>query len=246
MFHNNGSHVVTCDGIIIWDGVTRPETDTHDGQPSYSLKIAIPSTAAEKLELEQLATNCLNTSEFKGQLPMGGNWPVIPIDLNKFTEAADQQRLTGMTTINAKSKFVPQVFDGNGQVLQAMQYGPMLYPGAVVRLMVHAYAFNNKSKGIAYALDGVQIIDGTAPKLSVGGGITTAQLRSAFGGVGAAPVAGAAPQPHAAAVTPVPSFVDGPAPERKFTHPNGQVFTESQLKAAGWNDAQIASLQPAV
>jgi hypothetical protein len=219
---NDGKSVVTCDAVILWDGITRPETDTYDGIPAYNIKVAIPQTAAEVAELEQLCHTTLQHSEYKGVMPHGGNWPITNLDLTKFP--ADAARLTGMVGLNTKSKYVPTVYDANGQVLQPMQYGQMLYPGAVVRVLVGCYAFNNKSKGLAFSLDGIVIVDAVnAPKLSVGGGMTDSEKRNAFFGAGApatAPSAAPAMTPPSAApnvqpahdiLTPPPSAPAAPA-----------------------------------
>ena len=48
-------HIITCPGIILWDGISTPNIDEKDGAVSHSLKIAIPENAPEKMELEQLA-----------------------------------------------------------------------------------------------------------------------------------------------------------------------------------------------
>ena len=246
-------HVTTCDGIVLWNGITEPETDPQTGVVSHSVKIAIPANAPEKGELEQLANNALIAdATFKGQLPAGGNWPVMDIDLTKFP--GDEALLQGRVAINAKTRNgAPSVFDQNGQELAAMQYGRMLYPGAVVKVLVHCYSFNNKSKGVAFGLDGVQIVDATAPKLNVGGGLGSAAVAAAFG---AAPGQPAAPAPaqqftqqeHAtqpAGVQPYPEFVTGAAgtppapppaaPVRQMT-PAAQGATYEQMIAAGWTD----------
>ena len=182
MIHNEGKNVLTCPGVVLWDGITRPETK-DDGNVVHSIKIAIPGNSAEKAELEQLATQTLQASAFKGQFPAGGEWPVREIDMTKFTAPEDQQRLRGCVAINANTRLgAPGVFDVNGQQLSAMQYGRSLYAGASVALLVHCYAFNNKSKGLAFGLDGIQIVDDTAPALSVGGGMSPSEAAAIFGG----------------------------------------------------------------
>ena len=83
MVHNEGKHVLSCTGIIIWDGVTKPERQ-EDNSFKYSVKVAIPEMSPEKTELEQLATRTLNESDFKGQFPAGGSWPLLPVDMVKL------------------------------------------------------------------------------------------------------------------------------------------------------------------
>jgi hypothetical protein len=252
-------NVVTCDGIILWDGITNPEKKEDGSGVKHSLKIAIPANALEKTELEQIANATLAESEFKGVMPANGNWPIQQIDMTKFTE--DAARLTGRVAISANTYLgAPDVFDANGQKMEPMQYGQMLYPGAVVKMLVHCYAFNNKAKGLAFGLDGVQIVDATAPKLSVGAGMSTSQKAAAFGGtVASAPTTGApaVPNPAPAAtpgVAPAPDFLSNaagaptppPAPpaEEKYLY-NGALYTKAALLQAGWQEAQILALPKA-
>ena len=101
------------------------------------------------MELENLATSCLRESKFKGMLPPGGNWPIMGVDMMKF-QPEDQAILQGRVAVNAKTRFTPEVFDAHGNVLQPMQYKQLLYPGATVKVLVSAYAFDNVSKGVAF------------------------------------------------------------------------------------------------
>jgi len=243
---NEGKNVITCPGIILWDGITQPDTDEKTGAVSHNLKIAIPETAPEKAELEQLANSTLAASEFKGQFPAGGNWPIMPIDVSKLGDSVPL--MAGRVAISAKTRLgIPPVYDAAGQELQAMQFGRMIYPGAVVKLLVHCYAFNNKSRGLAYGLDGIQIIDATAPKLDVGGGMSASQVGAAFAGTSAtagapapAPASAPAPapvQPHhgfvANAGAPVPP--NAAAPQHVMT-PKANGVTYEAMIAAGWTD----------
>lgn len=203
--HNDGSVVFTCPGIVLWDGINNPDRNDAEGYVQHSLKIAIPETAPEKVELEQLATKTLNESEFKGQLPPGGNWPIAAIDLSKFGDSAPL--LTGRVAINGKTyKGVPPVYDASNQLLNPVQAGQMIYPGAVVKLLVSGKSFNNVSKGIKYQLEGIMIIDATAPKLDVGGGMSASEVGAVMAGT--SPVA---PAPAPAPVAPHPGFVAGAA-----------------------------------
>lgn len=253
MIHNEGKNVSTGDGIVLWDGVTQPETkDT--GAIVHSLKIAIVEGSPEKGELEQLANNALAAdSVFKGQLPPGGEWPLRAIDVSKLGDSAPL--MAGRVAINANTRLgAPLVYDANGQQLQAMQYGQMLYPGAIVKLLVHAYTFNNKSKGVAFGLDGIQIINATTPKLDVGGGMSASQVSAAFGGAGAAPsqqpqqhhvaANGAVIMPPSNVVQPNQGFVQNagviqpPAPQHVML-PAAKGMTYETAIAAGWTDEML-------
>ena len=268
MFHNEGKNVRTQSGIVIWDGITSPDIG-DDGTVSHSVKIAIPQNADETAELEQLANATLAASaDFKGVLPPGGNWPIMDLDVSKLGDSAPL--MAGRIAINAKTRRgVPPVYDANGQQLNTMQIGQMLYPGCVVELLVHCYAFNNKSKGVAYGLDGIMIIDATAPKLDVGGGMAASQVAAAFG----TPSQGAAPtmptqqapvhtaangavvtppptvQPNTdfvvnagqpgAVVTPPPTVVTPPQTPLRVMTAAAQGMTYEAAIGAGWTDETL-------
>lgn len=259
MFHNENKNVTTGDGIILWDGITQPGTDDKTGAIIHSLKIAIVENSVEKGELEQLAMNALAADPaFKGELPPGGEWPLRTIDVSKLGDSA--ALMTGRISINANTRLgAPNIFDANGQQLQAMQYGQMLYPGAIVKLLVHAYTFNNKSKGVAFGLDGIQIINATTPKLDVGGGMSASQAAAAFGGTGAVqpqqpPVQQPAQQQHVAAngavimppantVQPNQQFVANAGavvqPPQRVMLPAAQGMTYEAAIGAGWTDEML-------
>jgi hypothetical protein len=247
--------VLTCPAVILWDGITRPETKT-DGKVQYSLKVAMPNNALEVGEVNAIATKALQGGQFKGTMPNGGSWPILNVGPTDF-----EGKLPAHVAINAKSFRCPQVFDANNQELPPTAYGQMLYPGAIVQVLVHAFDFNNVSKGIALGLDGVRIIDATAARLPVGG----VDASAAFGAMpAAAPPPAAAPggyqpppagQPYAPApgayqpppaapgVQPAPDFMTPPpappaAPAHQMTALAGGNTYEAMV-AAGWNDATL-------
>jgi len=160
--------VLSNNAIILWDGITRPELK-DDGKGGkfnqYSLKVAVPANDPVVAEIQQIATVALqNDSKFRGTLPPGGSWPILPVDPSQF-----EGKLQGYVAFNAKSNRAVQVFNVNNQELDPMQYATQLYPGSTVQVLVHAFSFDNKSKGIALGLDGIRIVDATSPRLPVGG-----------------------------------------------------------------------------
>jgi hypothetical protein len=250
MFANENKNVHTCPGIIIWDGISQPDKDDKTGALSHSLKIAIPANAAEKTELEQLAMQSLQASEFRGTMPAGGEWPIRAIDMAKFAE--DAPLLQGRVSIKGKTtNGVPPIFDANGNELSAMQFGRMLYPGAVVTLLLHAYAFNQKSKGVAFGLDGVQIIDATVPKLAIAGSMSAAQVGAVFGGGGMPAVDGGGGMPAvdggggmpAGPAGPHTGFIENagmmPVPAGPTMTPKAGAYTYDQYIEKGWTDAKL-------
>ena len=168
-------------------------------------------------ELEQLANMSLTASKFNGVLPPGANWPTKVIGIGEIDSAVQ-----GYTSFSAKTYHgAPQVFDANGQLLSPMQYGAMLYPGAIVQVLIHAYDYDNKQKGVGFGIDGIMIVDATAPRLNVAG----VDAAGAFGGVApvapvAPPVAPVAPvAPPVAPVAPVAPPVAPVKPATDFLNP---------------------------
>jgi hypothetical protein len=248
------NHVITGNAIVVWDGITNPET-TKNGQPlakpQYSLKLALMANDPSVAEIDALAKAALQASKWKGVMPHGGSWPLASAN----PQIADGA-LNGMVTINPKTSqqdITTKVYDANGQLLNPMAYSRMLYPGAIVQAIVHAYDFDNVQKGVALGLDGIRIVDATSPALNIGGSMPASEVAGAFG---AAPVVGGPPvppvgfvPPPVAPTPPMPPIV--PAPD--FLHPpvgvpappahqmtaaaNGATF--EQLVAIGWTEATL-------
>jgi len=190
MMHGT-DHVITGNAIVVWDGITKPET-MKNGQPlakpQYSLKLALRANDPCLAEIDAIAKSALQASKWKGVMPHGGSWPLA----NANPQIADGA-LNGMITINPKTSqqdITQKVYDANGQPLNPMAYARMLYPGAVVQVIIHAFDFDNVQKGISLGLDGIRIVDAAAPALNIGASMPASEVASAFG---AAPVA--APQP---------------------------------------------------
>ncbi len=237
-------HVIA-EGIVVWDGVTNPKQNDQ-GKMAHSLKIAIRPGTPELAELEALAKAALAAdSAMKGQLPAGGSWPIKPGVAGEIDPA-----LVGRTAINTKTYAgAPQVYDVNGRQLQPHELGPQLYAGAVVKVITHAYSFLNIQKGVAFGLDGIQIVDATTPKLSIAAGYDASKV---FGAATAATVSGMTPA--APGVAPAPDFLNPgvtpapPAPPAAPVLPTApaKVMTTKaagqpydQFIAAGWTDAQL-------
>lgn len=242
-------HVMIQGATVVWDGITRPD-QAPDGSPKYSLKIVVPPQCTDLPDFNTLANQKLQESEFKGTLPAGGRMPVGTAGANEFNGM-----FTGWTVLNCNSRRVPDVYDENGQQLQPMQYGPLLYGGQRVNVLVHCYAYNNAgNRGIACGLDGFSIITSAqAPRQDFGGSSVDTAAAFGGGGGGGAPAAAAAPAPQQAhgmvpGAPPAPPAAAAPppaaAPEPKYTY-NGAVYTAAQLKAGGWTEQQIATLPAA-
>ena len=183
MAWHDDSHVITCNGTVIWEAVTKPDINESSGNQTWNLRVAVDPAAPEVAELQELVVRALkNSSKPNVNLTNRGNNPISQIDAAKFPELPPHWVCFSAGTIQG----APPVMDANGAELQPMSYGPKLYNGSIVRLLVHSYAYDNKQKGVNFGLDGVQIIDGTAPRLSIGAaGLGKEAVKAAFGGVSA-------------------------------------------------------------
>lgn len=230
------------EGTIVWDGITRPEMDTPNGKPKHSVKIVIAPNSPDVAIIEAMAQKELREGEFKGVLPNGGQMPLGTAGASEFNGLFPGYRVLSVGTYNG----APQVFDINGQEVPSMMFSSQIYNGALIRVLCHAYTYNNKSRGVALGLDGIQIVDATRPKLSIGGGIDAGK---AFGAPSVAPAATApAPVPVPTPAAPARDFLTPAAPPpppaaEPSYDVNGTVYTHSQLLGFGWTEAQIASVR---
>jgi hypothetical protein len=172
LFENNFVRIVG--GVVLWDGISRPET-SDDGKLKWNVKIAVPPNCPDLALLDQLTRQELASCPFKGTMPNGGKWPMNRIEPNDY-----DGNFVGYFAINCSTFRQPVVLNEQNQPMDVMQYGQMLYPGQRVDVLVHAKYYDNKSKGIAARLDGLQIIaSANAPRANIGGAGVNAQ--AAFG-----------------------------------------------------------------
>ena len=171
------NYVKVCGCTIIWDGITNPDLD-QNGQPKYKLKLAVPSGSGDLTLLDNLANTTLQASQkFNGVLPAGGRMPITSVQAGEYNNL-----LQGYVQFNAKTNKLPDVYSEQGQLLDILQYGQLLFSGQQVDVLVHCYDYDNMgNKGIGIGLDGFAIISSAgAVRQSYGnGGINT---QNVFGG----------------------------------------------------------------
>lgn len=186
MWVENNTAVLTGNAILIWDGLTKPDVK-DDGSKTWNVSVAVPANSPELAELEALRQKALREkAKPTVNVNTPGNNPIHDIDASKFPELPGYKVFKATTTLGA-----PEVFNVDGATLNAMTYGPMMYNGAVVRLIVDAYTYDNKQKGVNFGLQSMQIVDATAPRLAIGAaGMSTDAARAAFMGAAAAPAQG--------------------------------------------------------
>ncbi len=230
------SHVKIEKAIVTWDGITRPE-EKPDGSVSHNIGFAIADNAPEKPELDQLVQKALDNSDFRGVLPAGANPALKPADVQKFGQLLNGHSTGNAATLNG----APPIFDENGTQLNVADLQGVLYAGCEVSLLVHAYAYNNKQRGVKFGIDGIQIKNRNAPKLDVAAGLSQSQVANVFGAqtVMAQPQAQApAPQAQAPAPAPAPAPATDLAAGKIMTDAAQGVPYQSYIDA-GWTDEQL-------
>jgi hypothetical protein len=167
-------------GFVVWDGVSRAET-LDDGGKKFSVKIAVdPNDPQAIQELHNLEQQQINSGQFKGNLPAGAHRAIGQVSGNEKLS----EWFNGYYIINAVTYQAPQIVDANsGQDMQPMAWGPKLYTGARIGVIVSPREYNNKQKGVGWWLSGIGIYpNDQSPQLNIGGGGYDA--RQAFGGGG--------------------------------------------------------------
>jgi hypothetical protein len=174
-------NMVVCRGIVVWDGITRPEAlEAKEGKApgmKWNLKVVLEPNNPDLPVLDQLAQRELFEGEFKGVLPRGGNMPIGTVGPGEFKDL-----FPGCAVINVSTFRQPQVIGENGNALQPHEYGPLFYNGQRVDVILHCSTYNNVSKGVATRLDAVRVLTSeNAPRIDIGGG-GTFDTTSVWGG----------------------------------------------------------------
>jgi len=265
------NHVKLQGGIIVWDGVTQPETVTQGqqaGKLKYTLKVVFEPHNPDVALYDQLANKALLESKWRGTLPAGGRMPIGTVQAGEFND-----QFPGWRVISFKTTLkLPDVYDDsavNGpKLVDNMQLASYIYTGQKVDVLAHCYEYDAAgNKGISAGLDAIDcIMSAQMPRQQFGNGLNTA---AAFGGGAPAgqPAPGAAgayqpqqpaqqPAPGAYGATPsqahdflpggpgAPAGPSGPGPatpEIKYRTHDG-AWTEAQLLQAGYTPQQIQAL----
>ena len=218
MILDNGSvRTDTC--VVLWDGITRPEAiEASADKPAsqkFTLKLAFAPDSTTYAELHQ-ASHAATAQKYPTGVPRGFEGAFRP---------ADVPELPGYIAVNAATFATPpEVYDMQGRLLSPAEYSRMFYAGAKVQAVLTPRVYDAKgNRGAGFWLGGVLIVDASAPKLSIASGMSSAEVRNAFGlpasplGGGAAvvppaqPAAAAAPAPASSLQPPAPAGIAAPA-----------------------------------
>jgi hypothetical protein len=218
--------------LVLWEQLTSSET-TDAGKEKWYLKLAVPPTHPDFHDIDAMADECLHDSQFKGVLPRGGNMPASVLTAADYDGQFDGWKVFTASTVRGQ----PDIYVDN-KLSDIMQAGSLFFTGQYVGVLVHCFEYNNKQKGIAFGLDGVNVERSKkAVRLQLGDS-KRVDTSAAFSGQ---TQTASAPPPAANTAPPPPANGAPPPPvERRQTATGG--FTRDQLLAAGYTDAQIDAL----
>jgi hypothetical protein len=208
--------------IVVWEGIKNPKAN-NEGVVSYELGIVIPPTSPDRILLESLAAQELQRSKWAGVMPNGGNWPL------KVLGASDLDGLfTGWIKMSVKTQHSPQCYSETGDLIQGpMVWGPTLFSGQKVDVLVNSFPYENKQKGIGFGLQGFcPLVSAGASPISIGGG--GANAAAAFGARGGQPQGGGG-NPYAQQAKPAPGVEMLPGAPVTYEKAMADGQTEAQL-----------------
>lgn len=213
--------------VLSWDGLRTPET-RQSGSINYNISFLMLKTAPEYAELDAIAKAQLASGQFKGVLPPGGH---MPLELIADPAKYGAQYNNHLVIKAGTSRGVPTICDNNLQSLQPMVFGPMLYPGCIINVLVDSWDYNTINKGVAFGLQGIQIVDSTAPVLPVAAGMSPDDVTKAFGGQA----------PATAAVPAAPGSGPPAPPDNHIMLPAAGTHTYQEYIDGGWNDEKLVT-----
>ena len=149
--------------VMSYLNVNEPKIPLGGGTPKYSVSLIIPKSdtvtvakirAAIKAAYEEGESKLKGTGNFLPALE-GLKTPLRDGDKDRKGDPA----YANSWFVNANSTLRPYTVDANKEpILETSE----LYSGIIGRAVINFYAYNNKSKGIAAGLNGIQkLSDGT-------------------------------------------------------------------------------------
>ena len=215
---------------VVWNAITAPNKNEDGTVQNWSIKLVCPPNDPDLRDLQAIADQELATGLWKGKLPVGGRPAIGTARAEEFNDM-----FPGYAVINPKTwREAPKVYDMNGNVLSPIVYASQLYQGAIVEVMVQAFSYDKKSKGVSFSLDAIRIVDATTPRLNLGG--SSVDTGAVFG----KPASNPPPPPGPGGPPPAPDFLDptGPPAGYQMT-PAAAGTTYKAFRDAGWTDAQL-------
>lgn len=236
--------------VLIWDAASKPDVDKKTGKTSWGVTVAIRKDSATYAEMKAAADK-ETARVYPTGAPHGFNaWDNADFDPTKYKETPPDQYVH----VKFKSNDFKATFNGTTQVAKE-EFGRLVYAGALVSVIGRCWCYTKSEQtqnqtGLKWFFEGVQLVDGNAPRLSVAAGMSQSAVASAFGATQSVESAFSAPAPAAQApapaATPVPSLPPAPlAPNPGIVPPvptdklKALGHTVEALQAAGWTIEQM-------
>lgn len=214
----NPTNVMTEDCLLVWDGLSKPDTKESTGELEYRVEVAVKKNSQTHSELYSISEKAA-AEKYPSGKPHGFKEALTEFDPAKYPELTDYVRL------RATAKQPCDTYLQSSHSSPA-EFGQKSYAGCGVRLIVSPFIYmpskeTKNQTGAKFWLNGCQLTNLDLPKLSVASGLTGREVANAFG---ATPSAGTAftqpapstPPPVAAATTPpaptAPPVVPAPNP----------------------------------
>lgn len=209
MSYLNPTNVLTEDCLLVWDGLSKPDTKESTGELEYRVEVAVKKNSQTHSELHAVAEKAC-AEKYPSGRPHGYKEALTEFDPAKYPELVDYVRL------RATSKSPCDTYL-QGRESSPAEFGAKSYAGAGVQLIVAPFVYmpskeTKNQTGAKFWLNGVHLTRLDLPKLSVAAGLTGREVAQAFG---ATPGAGAAftqPAPAAPSVPAPPTVVPAPNP----------------------------------
>lgn len=240
----NETTVFTCPVKMVWDAISKPETN-DDGGKSFSLTLAIAKNAPEAEEMKNIAEAAI-----REKFPTGR-----PKKFEEFFKEFDEEKYPELAGTHWQFRPNTQksidTYNGKSPVSHE-EFGRLVYAGAELKVIVSGKAYvggdyNKHKHGAGFWLNGAQIVNLDAPKLSCSGGMTSGQIANVFGADQSAASVFTQPPASApapiAAVPPTPTAPAAPNPGIVPSVPTPKLtalgHTVESMQAAGWTVEQL-------
>ena len=238
--------------ILIWDAASKPDVDKKTQKVSWGVTVAIRKDSATYAEMKAAADK-ETARVYPTGAPHGfNNWDDADFDPGKYPETPKDLYIH----MKFKSNDFKAAYNGATEVSKE-EFGHLVYAGALVSVIGRCWCYTKSEQtqnqtGLKWFFEGVQLVDGNAPRLSVATGMSKQAVANAFGATPsaastfastAAPAPAATPAVPPAAPTPVapnPGIVP-PVPTQKMIDAKQTVeafekagWTVEQMRADGW------------
>jgi hypothetical protein len=234
--------------ILIWDAASKCDTDDKTGKITWGVTVAIRKDSTTYAEMKAAADKEISKVYPTGAPHGFKTWAKDDFDPTKYAETPPDQYVH----VRFGSKDFKPTFNGTQQVGKE-EFGRLAYAGALVSVIGRCWCYTKSEQtknqtGLKWFFEGVQLVDGNAPRLSVAAGMSQSAVASAFGAtqsVESAFSAPAAATPTVAAPVTPPTPVTPPAPNPGIVPPvptpklTATGHTVDSMQAAGWTLEQL-------